>query len=560
MNMKHPLQCFTLVMLGIVQAAHADEAQLNYVNYLAKQINFAETHQQAVWPGFHPAQTPIVIDFDSFSLSDNELSPVYAFNFTPGQLAWQQVGSNFPIYTLPDVRLVNQKGLIDGDMMSIDGSESFIDLEYPGFTTSDNYGTYLLNSRMHYYLIHESAIDLSYSSYLTIPYDNYNDPEYVKLIYLEDAALTSSQQTDPIAAEKALQDAVAIRQYRQQQIDVSAKQYENGNDIMLGVPTYAMWASRDLNDADYRKMSQRRGCAPLSALESSPSLMYCTVYQFPLYASSVYGRALDKKLNDSNWKKQVEKQFQSIPQSALALYHFTDDQAKALALKAMENPTYRYKRIATIVDSAMHPYVDDMKLALQDYQQQTGVELRLPVVYGYIVMFIGMFEQSFDQEFIPNIQTTMLENVDIDLHGDDGTFAMAYHNLPHMILKFLPKDFNALDLYQSYTSLNLETKTVITLDGITYTAEQLVNNKLSLTGKAIEISDTHTSLKVIVPDPLTIDASQGYIKFGFEDQRDNAKFKQITSQWMKLHHVSIKDADAKKLERLPQPLKSWITH
>jgi hypothetical protein len=543
MNYKRLLSIFLLAM---AQVATADSTKIDFIDSIAKQIDYAENHQQTVWPGFHPAKTPSMIEF-YYNEGHKEL---YALNFTPGNLPWQQTELSYPVYYLPNLSILKQPDLIDGRFMQVDGSDSYIDVEYSSYAAADNFGTKLIQNRMFYYLINESNIDIKNAEYLDSPYDSFNNPDYLKLIFLEDAALTQSQQSDADLAEKALRDAVAIHQYRQQLINDSAQQFENGNEIMVGLPVYTMWTSRNLDDSDYRKMSQRTGCPPLNALAPPLYLISCITNNFPGYMSAVYGRALDRKLSTQPWKEQVEKQFRPISQFAIDFYQFSDNDAKELTTAAMKNPIYRYNRISTIVDNTMLPYVDGLQSAQAKYEQQSGVELRLPQIFGQIFIFANQFLHIFDNLYIPNTQTIMLEELHVHFESKDDDAYLKLDDLPFIIIKTLTKGFEAIDEERSYTSIKLDQNATFIIDGDSYTAEELVQKKLFIKAKKIEITDKHLAMRSANGKSLILDARDGAIKFMEDSSSNTEPYKKMLTQWLQQHHINIQDVDMKKMGRL----------
>lgn len=505
------LSCFILITST---AAIASTPQLDFVGRIANRINYAEQHQQAVWPGFHPAMTSTVIQFNMDDEQKKSIPPsAYALNFQPGKLHWEKLTvSNTPVYFLADSTELQINKIM---LREIDGSNSYADIEKENFVGNENLFPSVIADRAAQYLIHESSIDQQHAKYLKSSYDFFS-PTLLKLLYLEDAALTLSQQADTARAEDALRDAVAIHQYRSHLIPSVAREYENGNEIMNGIPIYIGWTSQQLNDDDYRKMTQRTGCSPLNAIRGAFGMIDCMLTNFPVYATSVYGHALDKKADANIWKLKVEKEFVSPwHQLAFDYYKFSDDLAKTITDGAMQKPAYDYKRIAKIVDATMVPYLKSLDVAKTKYINTPGIEFHTPYSFGFSLLFINAFEDNnvISNMYIADNNTFLFEDINLD---DQSSFKasnqdnLSFKHLPFMSMNVVTKGFE-FDEDNSYTSFKLSDNAQLVMDDTTMTASEFVRNKMVKSMHNLTISDQYTHI-VLTSQDLTLDASDGVIK------------------------------------------------
>src|SRR5262245_50806695 len=86
-----------LILMG-VSVTFAGKPEVDFIGRVAKQIAYAEHHQAAVWPGFHPASTPSVIQF-SYWHAENLNPWAYGLNIIPHHISWQPLSQlEYPVY------------------------------------------------------------------------------------------------------------------------------------------------------------------------------------------------------------------------------------------------------------------------------------------------------------------------------------------------------------------------------------------------------------------------------------------------------------------------------
>ncbi|MDQ2995136.1 MAG: hypothetical protein M3R00_09410, partial [Pseudomonadota bacterium] len=441
------MQRIILIIGILLLTSHASAnktAKMNYVKHVGNYIEYTERNQSAVWPGFHPAATPSIILFQGGS---DFLNDAYALNLLPGQLLWQALDATpYPIYYLADSSVLGLSWESNDGFFPIDNQISFIDVESTeGILESDDSLNNFMIDRARLYLQFDAEIDKNQFKKLNMNYDSFNDLTQLKLLYLEDMALTVSQN-DSQLSEEALSDAVAIHQYRQNRLSLPARDYENAAEVILGTSTYIGWSSQHLNDKDFARMSQRSGCGPLVSLMDPSSIIDCSIYMLPAYQGAAYGRAMDKKLDDSSWKEYAITQFQSMSQLAVNHYLFTNDEAKTMTDQAMKKPVYNYDRTSRVIDFLMTTYLKKMKVAKAKYAKLPGIEFRVPLDWG---AFLYFFSGDIGAEnYKVSNNRILLEN----LHGNIDNFDtfFTFRHYPFASIEFAMSTFT-IDLALSWT-------------------------------------------------------------------------------------------------------------
>lgn len=495
-------------LLACMQAASANQQiEINFVRQMAERINYAEQNQAVVWPGFHPAATPSIIRFEP---DMKDTTPhAYALNYKPADnLPWQKLETDANgnvVYYLEDANTI-PANVEDGNMFDLDNQKVYMDVESrEDMPRQENFYNKFMNQRGSYFLLNQSRLDLEKLNQTDVHYDLFNKPDLVKLLYLEDAALTKSQQSDAVLAEEALRDAVAIHQYRLSFMDKNAQGFEDAIELIQGVPMFISMASRHLNDDDYRKLTQRNSCPPLITGYGMDGISECAQRIYPIYSAAVYGRALDKKVGDGVWKSEVETQFKSVSRVMIDYYHMSISEAKTLTEQAMKKPQYDYARIVRTADYIMTPYVEGMAAALKGYDQQTGLEFSAPEDWD--TMLYGNDKDGDAEPYLVDVMSYLYTNV-TNYYGieTDGVVMVAFKKAPYVFQKrHVDKDQvsnNASDII-----FKIDPETVITLDGVKETAANLLNAKQKREFHSITMSDKYVEFKIDRAGSL--DASSG---------------------------------------------------
>lgn len=497
-------------LLACMQAASANQqVEINFVRQMAERINYAEQNQAAVWPGFHPAATPSLIRFEPDHQLEGATPHAYALNYQPSDLPWQKLETDANgnvIYYLEDASAI-PVAVEDGNMSDLDNQKVYMDVEsIVDMPRQENFYNKFMNLRGSYFLLNQSRLDLEKLNQTDAHYDMFNKPDLVKLLYLEDAALNKAQQADAALAEEALRDAVAIHQYRLSLMDKHSQGFEEAVEVIQGVPMYISMASRRLNDDDYRKLTQRNSCASLITGYGMDGIAECAQHSYYIYAASVYGRALDKKMSDGAWKTEVETQFKSVSHVMIDYYHMSNAEAKSLTERAMQKPQYNYARLVRTADYIMTPYLAGMNAAIKGYEQQAGIEFSAPEDWD--AAFSGSDDADVnDGPYAVDILTTLHTNVEGRYgFGSEAEHYVVFKKVPYVYQRRSMNPHqagNASDL-----TFKIEPDTIITIDGVPEAAANLLNAKQQRHFNSITMTAKYVEFKIMNHTGV-LDASDG---------------------------------------------------
>jgi len=516
--MKSIVLLYGLATMFSSPSLMAESIPQDFVEQMSKQIDYAESQQQAVWPGFHPGSMPSV-----FIVDDN----AFAIHFKPAELPWEQLSSSISLmYFLQDSSLLPLNPLDDGCVKSVDGQQSYIDFRSgDGIEIEENmYNKYMMG-RAKYYLAQEATIEPEHYEFLNMAYDRFNDPLLIKLTYLEDAALTLAQQTTNEPANDALRDAVAIHQYRDQFLNANERYYENHTMFFTGIPNFIGWTTRSLNQEDYGKMIQRTGCYPLNSLGGAALLQDCSLRGLPAFASAAFGKMLDNQ-SDKTWKNQAMSAFKSIPKMAIDVFGFSADEARQITELAMANPEYHWDRISKIVDHTMVPYLDSMKQATENYQNQSGIVVHTHYLMGYFVLLINAYTNDVYSQLF-NVNTRMMLLTDINLKmGDNPDHSLLFEHLPYLSIH---TEFNQLELdsNKSHTDFKIQDNALIVTNHFKMTARELIHLGENRTFERFQIIDTN--LQWAFDGSGTINISDGSLSVRFDQLSSSSMLSALLS-------------------------------
>lgn len=485
---KIPL-ALSAIALAAMQISFAKSInELDVVNRIATQSIFAEQQPAAIWPGFHPYSTPIVIDFW-------RTRHAYALNYHPGKLPWKKLpATKFPTYYLEHSDIANLEAY-DGKFATIDGELSFVDEE-------DSYTIRFFGFRSQYYLQHESPIDPKNISSLHIADNSFNDLPLLKLLILEKSILLASlKQADDTNKENLLRDALAVHQYRYGLLSPKAREFENAWEVYFGTNLYMTMALEQLSDADF---SESIGDGSLLCDIKSD-------YWLPVYchreisdlSSAIFGRALDKKLNGLDWKPRVEKEFKAISQIAVENAHLSDQQAQDLTNAAMSNALYGYQSISDVINKTMVPYLEEMKIAKGAYHNLSGIEVMRMSAYGD-----DTYALFSDNYYWVDRSTNLIKDIHIAF-GDINHPSIT--TLPYLAVHYVRKDFNQIDQVQSYITFKISDNAVLVIDGNKISAYDFIRYKKKVTFSQLDVIDDYTKNIKNILWKGTLDASSGKI-------------------------------------------------
>lgn len=510
-----------------ISSAYAD-LERDFVAKMAKSIDYVETHQEAVWPGFNIKTTPVIILFSHFFQSNDDPEHIYALNFTPVNLPWQKLTvDNHVAYFLNENLIDPDLTNYEGEMHEVENQLSYIDSEIIEiFPHQEQYFNKLTESRAALYLKSESKIDKEHFYDTRLPYDGFYEPTNVKLMYLENAALNTAIY-DKNQAEKAIQDAAAIHQYRQQLLHKDLNAYEYAKEVFTGLPYYISLRSQNLTDEEYINKTQLNNCDWLTGKENQnfSLILKCLYWQHPRFISSIYGRHLDQKLS-STWKGQVETQYKNTSTLIQDYYHMSDSQAKALTEKAMQNPEYEYNEIEGLIDKSIAKEKNAMMKTVNEFKNQPGIELFGPWYWNYLSIYISSIFGGMEYYLI-NTNSIIAKGFDSRMKSDDGE-VVEYKHMPFgsATLVFLR---NTIDNNRSASLMKLLPESQIVIDGITTTVGDFAKTGKMLSFKSLSIKDKYIDITVRAG---TLDAREGNLKLKLanEEGKDLAKLPKLISE------------------------------
>ncbi len=492
-----------LALLASSQIVYADinKDELQFVQSMKTMYDYAEKHQNEVWPNFHPG--PHVIFFADVFDPDPNHQHLWGLNIKPVNLPWEKVEENE--YYLDHNPIDPYLLAYSGQIHEVDSQPVYVYL----YWGDDQYFYNSLSlSRANWYIKHESAIDKKSMKNLSVGYNAFLLPDNVKLTFLEDAALTATLRDKGSEAEAELQDAVAIHQYRQSLLSNDNKNFEQTNELIYGTSYYISWNSEHLSDDDYIRKTQLTGCQPLNGAASVYTGLNCTVLGMPAFASTTFGRALDKHLSSRDWKISAEKH--SIPASTLMqyYYHMSDAQAEALVKNAMNNPKYNYARISRLIDgSDILPYVKATKNAQAKYDQIHGVELYIPLDYLFFVFSTELY--YIDTKSVLSEDVTE-ESAIYSLPEYKELARYHFENMEYAYSDIKFDDFNNLDFIKSSIIMKISEDSLLDIDGVKTSVADFIKSGQIANFHKLNISGPHIEATYFISG--TLDGSDGSLK------------------------------------------------
>lgn len=490
----------------ISQCVYAQSDVNKFINNVARNIEYVE--QNEVWPGFSLSDMPIVIDM----YHDGRREDIYAFNLTPHALPWQKLKfGKLDVNYLPKNIIDQDLSDYDGSVYNVDSQLSFIYADKSIYLSmEENFANFLILEKAKYYLENQSKIDKDNLKKLNALYDGFYNLENLKLLYLENAALTTYFQPVGQAKETALKDAAAIEKYRSSLLSKDFRDFEYATSIYDGLPLYISLKASDLSIKDYIFKAHQMGCKPLNASANPWDMISCSLQNAGAFEAASVGYAFLEKLSSNWWQTRIETKFVTPMQVLADYYQLTDEQAKVLTENAINNPLYNYNRINSVVNDVMQPFIASMHNALDGYKNQAGVELYLPWPVVYVQNVVeGMF---FDIELYmintyDNIRVHIPDGNEIEL---EGIFKVTFKDTPYALTKLRFNDLHKLKNEASWSIVKLAKNTILTIDNQQITVEEFVKNKQKRNFITLQIEDQY--IKVNVTKDGTLDASDGSLK------------------------------------------------
>lgn len=521
----------TLILVVILFAFSSSTFATNpedpIVLKLAQTINYIDNNQNKVWPGFYASRIPSLIDFDISTFNYN----VYALNFTPKNPVWKKMSfAGRDTYYLENEAEIGVNPDSWGTFeFKIEDQSAFLNrvCDEKGLTN------YIGEMFAYYYLYKQSKFPFK----LPGSYEDLNNKRVIKLTYLELDALKFWLDHPGKTGEFALQDAVAIDQYRQSLLSLSSFKFDNALQTYL-VSLYTGYKSLNYSDDETAKILidkiDNDFCSPLGDDDEIDNIHTCYHYTFNEVVSPAFAFALDHKLNPNKWKKNLENEFKSPSTIIKNYYHMTLGEAKARTEDAMSNPNYNYAVTNRQIERLVSPYLDKIAIAENKYKTLLGIELQIdlsPMFFKFIVSDEG-FKITDDVEIFINATTSFKSpKINYQCNSVPVTYIQFYHGL-----------FSVNDVLQR---LKISSNTIININGKTYTAEQLITTKQKFSFSQLSIKNSEIQLD-INNQPGILDSTKQRIAITFDSRfiQDYHKMKiQHYLKSSKYHHFRMATSD-----------------
>lgn len=547
-----------LALSIISQCVYAQSDVSQFINSVARNIEYVQQNQDQVWTGFSLSDMPIVIDLYMGQNQEN----IYAFNLVRHALPWQRLKfGNTKVYFLPKNLIDEDLGLYDGQVFTVDSQLSFIFGDSASnLSVEQNFANFLVLEKAKYYLATQSQISKDNLQKLNTPYDGFYNLDNLKLIYLENAALTTYFQPGGQAKENALKDSAAIEKYRISLLSNDFQNFEKANDIYNGIPAYISLKASELSIKDYIFKAHQIGCEPLNAAASSASMIDCAMMGSASFKASAVGYAFSEKLASNGWQNSVETKFMT-PLEILADYYQIDDHlAKSLTEKAMQNPLYNYARITAVVDDVMQPEIANLQKAMQGYQQQPGVELYMPWDIMYVTNFIDGLFTEMELHLIDSYDTIRVFIEDGDEIEQEGFYKVTFKDTPYALNQIRFNKLHKLNNDTSWSVWKLENQTLLAIDGQQMTVGEFTKLKTKRNFNTLTIDDKFIKIEVVKDG--TLDASDGSLKLVingvYGDYKDGMSEQDMQAFIAK--NVLVRNSKMKHSELVGEILKQRSNH
>ncbi len=511
----------TLLCLPIC-SAYALDLEKQIQTTIAKTIANVDNHP--VWPGFKLGTMPIL----NVTIEDIE-KPIYAHlysynNFQPKNPDWQRIIINHnPAYYLDHdaYQLVDFEGggSYAWGHLEIDGQEVFtcttpinrateqginhdildmVHLRFEDFYTHDNDNTYF---------------------YLSFDNDSYNNPQLVKLSYLENNILKTYLQDETPNKDEILKDALAIGEYRlyvllqvARQSDLSLE-YHYGLKLKEQIPAYVGAKSLGMSDKDAAQL------LPKACDATAPSLYdisLCENLQREILPGIAYGKALDRA-RGKTWKLDILNRRIFMENLVEEAYAITGDDMVKRVERILTNSEYNYAQISQSIDKILKPYLDELNTQENNYKLQPGIEME---IYNLQKDTETSFKPkkgigSENKSYVISNARSLITNVYGEFnHGDrDNHIVVDFFHTPYVYFNDVTRGENRIPWINKY---KIPVDSAITIDGRTMTVGDFINARKQVAFDNLKLESG--SITVYVKGMKGIlDATNGVLKLKTTD-------------------------------------------
>ncbi len=366
-------RCLLMLLSLSISNSYAFDLEKKVEEKFASTISYVDSHQNTVWPGFKLGDmaTMSVVDDDIFTPSYVHM---YAYHFSPKNTDWQHIlVNNKPAYYL------------DHDAYGLSGSQNGMALVYGQFSIDDqntavfiyplNYvSSYGINHMVSFYIhCRLDSYFYNFFNYFENENDSFNNPQVVKLTYLETNILRQYLADEKANKDELLKDALAVSLYRLSKISQDSLYYHKGLKQSEQIPDYVATKSLHVKDKELLNLIPEWCDMSVSNWED----MYtCESFTREALPGMAYGLGLDRVYGPS-WKPEQMTTKSSEEQLLAKAYGLSEGELLSRAERIIADGKYDYAKISSHIDTIILPYLDEMKAAQDGYDAQPGIEMQI---------------------------------------------------------------------------------------------------------------------------------------------------------------------------------------
>lgn len=492
--MIKPFRCLAIALSCIMafSSVYADDFEKDMTKALANTINYVNTHQDSIWPGFNLSAHSTILLFDK-----NEHA--YAYHFSPLSQGWKLLNiENSPVY----YSIISPYDFpIHGNFVTeFEGQISsihMIDDDNLNLSIQDNL-SYIVSNQFWNFVYSSHIPQTSWDDYYKSKFDSFNEIENIKLAFLASEALKSYLQTSDM---NALKDFQAIENQRYAISNADSQKFQKILNILFVLNHYVGLKSLNLNDNEYRNMILNskyydRDC---NYFQTPQDIRFCMSYSRNEWVDDAIEYALDKI--NAEW---VKKEF--IPFMGKIDVHDILDKTLHMSLREQveriedAKSHYHYDVISQKVETIMNPYLKEMHTLLENYKNSPNTEIN----FNNICLFLDVALPG-DPAFYPNSRTRLSKDYSANYSCSNcygGYNSLSLHNIPIFIENYDSQFINQFKLPNNTTLIiNNEKDTV---------GSFVAGHKLKTFNK---LAIQNSSVNIEVNEPGIIDGSTGKLFF-----------------------------------------------
>lgn len=483
---SNKLKKFLVILIGatvsLSAASNIPSQEMNMMENVADTlVALHNDKSDAVWPGYDPASTPIILTFNN--------GHIFAFNLTSSNPAWQKlnIGHSTVLYSdkdqwgvtevplQPKFAIENQTAFVfHFDMMQMNPYLPFL---------------VLIHERFHQYqfshFVHdENAMKDAYQDNLNA--DNLALMQLEELILVDYLKIQGNTSQDQKHKLDVLKDFIAVHNARKSVMQPASINWESHQQMMEGLADYVSAKTYDVNRILGGFYGDSHLLHTVQGYANDDSISDRAIKWRHYGVGATLGYALDF-LNVQGWKEQIQTQGTPLD----------DMLSKALGLSEQESKHrfeevknyYGYTSIRNKVNTQLIAYQNDITNYMNAFKNGEGVFVNLERPQDVSVSGGGTNQHLYYLE-------------------DGGTLAIKESSENRTIDNLWNLSFiNAPVIFQNKNGVRqfkVEKELIVTLDGHSYSLKDLIANNaeksfstLSWNGKGSRFQSENHSGKFI---------------------------------------------------------------